>query len=415
MFLGHATKNHLLVEATHRAMTEKGIDCYVAEYRKEPGRLTIHKIEDAIRSADAVVVLLTEEAGTSAFVNQEVGFARGELGGKKLVIPFVKTGVKLEGWLYGIEPIEFTEDTFEDELKVLVAYVEQLRADKERQEEFHPEETKPRVREKTIEYEAEPSFVLLELSDTSHALAKRYAANILLQGSYDREDARQVVQRAMDYVKNQNYHRNTLVERRWGGNKAHVVWLFVYRSPEDVDLANWICRAQWIAPGLDPAARPMAIEHDEELDGIMLDWNDSYEDFRQFYHDLVADKGDYLHRLDRIIGEATPALERAADLLKAYETTDSTDEEVIREMQDLGEKFRPLYLAAGEFLAPYECRELDKAFQRLMGHGDNIFLYFSAEGMEKWDKKARGYMARNSLSRAFDELKHLRVLRDRIT
>ncbi len=414
VFLGHSTKNHSSVEAIHRALTEGGLECYVAEFRREPGRYTIQKIEHAIRSSDVIVVLLTEEAKASAFVNQEVGFARGEHGGKKLIIPFVKAGVKLEGWLYGIEPIEFTEDTFEKKLNELVEYIEHLRAEKERPEGFHPEETKPRVRGKTIEYEDEPSFVLLELSDTSHALAKRYSADILLQGSHDKESARRVVQRAMDYVRKQNYHRNRLVERRWGGDKAHVVWLFVYHSLDDVGLANWICRAQWIDPSLDPAAQPMAIEHDENVDGIVLDWNDSYEGFRHFYQDLIADKGAYIRRLDEILAEATPALERASALLRTYETNDSADGEVVREMQELGEQFRPLCLAAGEFLAPYECRELDKVFQSVMGHGDDTFLYFSAEGMKEWDKKVRVYLAGKSLGLALDELNHLKALRDRL-
>ncbi len=266
VFLAHSTKNANLVKAVHHALTERGIDCYVAEYRPELGKMVIEKIERALQSSDVVVFLMTKEATASNFAAQEVGFAKGASRGKELAIPFVEAGVKLVGWLHGIDPLVFNADNFEAKLGELVDYVEQLKTDKELGRAFYPEEKIPRIREKVPEVEEEVDFALLELGDISHALAKRYSADILIQGRYSRDNARKVVRTATDYVRKQNYYRNPRCESI-GENKQPTLFGCSFTVPwtmldqltgyavacgltliwnRRLNLANWAMMSNWM-------------------------------------------------------------------------------------------------------------------------------------------------------------------------
>ncbi|MEE9237902.1 MAG: toll/interleukin-1 receptor domain-containing protein [Thermoplasmata archaeon] len=412
VFLAHSTQDGKLVGSIYEALRERDIECFVAEKHREPGKFITEKIEEAILSSDAVLVLWTEHGAASPFVNQEVGFARRS---KKRIIPFVQAGVKLEGFLYGMDSREFDGDTIPVELETLVSYIEGLRDDKQREEAFFPEETEPKVPVEVVEHEEEPMLTILELSDVSHALAKRYSADILIQGPYSRDNARKVVRTATDYVRKQNYYRNPKVREYWGEQAAHVVWLFLYRSLDDIGPVNWVCRSLWLDPDLEPEAQPGKLGYDEQLDDILLDWNENYQTFRRFYREHTADKASYLSSVDDILAEATPIIESARDLLKSHKEDSLDEEELIHEMRDLGERFRPLYLAAGELgFAPHECSELDEVFQSMMADGDNIFIHFSPEGLETWDKKARLYLADTSLRRALDELYQAKGIRERL-
>ncbi len=133
VFLAHraSPRDSPLVTAIHDGLTEQGVECFVAENYREPGRLITEKIEDAILNCDVVIVLWTKEAAASAFVNQEVGFAKAR---RKLVIPFVEAGVKLEAFLHGTDLIEFGRDTIEKAINTLDEFVNGLKLGKEQKQ-----------------------------------------------------------------------------------------------------------------------------------------------------------------------------------------------------------------------------------------------------------------------------------------
>lgn len=78
---------------------------YLAEQHVQLGDQPAGKIQQAIRSSDAVVVLLTLRSQTSPYANQEIGFALRD----KLVIPLVERGVEKRhvAMLAGYEYAEF--------------------------------------------------------------------------------------------------------------------------------------------------------------------------------------------------------------------------------------------------------------------------------------------------------------------
>lgn len=84
----------IIYEAARDA-TSRGINCYVAERDVQLGKSLPAKIENAIRTCDCFVVFLTQGGSSSAWVNQEIGFARAC---NRLRIQVVEKGVKVQGF-----------------------------------------------------------------------------------------------------------------------------------------------------------------------------------------------------------------------------------------------------------------------------------------------------------------------------
>lgn len=133
IFLAHnaSETDSALVDAICKVLKERGIECFVAEKYREPGKDVTKKIEDAIISCDVVVALMTSEGAESAFVNQEVSWAKAK---GKLVVPIVEAGVKLEAWLHGSDFIPFGREAMGSAFDALARYVEKLKLGKEERE-----------------------------------------------------------------------------------------------------------------------------------------------------------------------------------------------------------------------------------------------------------------------------------------
>lgn len=97
MAIGRLVKTD--IETTGRARV------YLAEEDVQLGAMVTAKVQAAIRRSDAVVVLITHQSETSAWVNHEIGYALRD----KLVIPLVEIGVDMNrfGMLGGYEYAKF--------------------------------------------------------------------------------------------------------------------------------------------------------------------------------------------------------------------------------------------------------------------------------------------------------------------
>ncbi len=200
-----------------------------------------------------------------------------------------------------------------------------------------------------------------------------------------------------------------------GGSRGSHRLAFVYQSLEDLEPVNWVCRSLWIDPEVEDRARPTPVNYDDEVNGVLVDWNERYETLREFYGERTLDKGGFLSQVDRIYGDAVPIIQHAVDLLRAHTRGQLDKDRLTSEMQENGNVFRSLYSASGELgFPPYECRNLDRAFQGLMAQGDNIFLPFTPEGLEKWGSQQRTYLADTAAEGAYEELLRFRVLRDQL-
>ena len=106
IFFSHSMRDRDWCDWLAREARKLGVEAYLAEHDRQPGRQLAAKVEEAIRRSDAVVVLLTESTAASSYVHQEVGYS---LAHEKLVIPLVQVGIARSqlAMLDGVEYIEF--------------------------------------------------------------------------------------------------------------------------------------------------------------------------------------------------------------------------------------------------------------------------------------------------------------------
>jgi TIR domain len=100
-FLSHSMRDVPEVDKIREAVTALGVEVYLAENDPQPGANLAKKVTDAVKASDAVLVLLTETAAASPWVQQEIGAA---LTAGKLIVPIVQDGVPTGmGVLGGLE------------------------------------------------------------------------------------------------------------------------------------------------------------------------------------------------------------------------------------------------------------------------------------------------------------------------
>jgi hypothetical protein len=106
IFLSHysGARDVPLVTALLSALPQYGIEPFVAERHRQPGRLVTDKIREALDTSEIVVVLFTKDGHASAAVNQEVGYATKA---GKFVIPLVEKGVTPTLFAFGMDAIEY--------------------------------------------------------------------------------------------------------------------------------------------------------------------------------------------------------------------------------------------------------------------------------------------------------------------
>ncbi|MGB5685403.1 MAG: DUF4365 domain-containing protein, partial [Candidatus Electrothrix sp.] len=88
-------------------------------------------------------------------------------------------------------------------------------------------------------------YTIFKTDDSSHAGAKRYSFAVVTNGTATKAEIAALVRQVTNEGAKRRYHRNHLVEGRWGDSDAHVVWTFIYPTAEDHSRNNWICRSIW--------------------------------------------------------------------------------------------------------------------------------------------------------------------------
>ncbi|MEK7153373.1 MAG: toll/interleukin-1 receptor domain-containing protein, partial [Patescibacteria group bacterium] len=106
IFLSHSMtpEDEPLVRTIADQLASLSINCYIAERDPKYGQPLAHKVENALRTSDCLVAVLTKGGAQSSYVNQEIGLA---VGLNKPIIPIVEKEVDLRGLRAGVEWIEF--------------------------------------------------------------------------------------------------------------------------------------------------------------------------------------------------------------------------------------------------------------------------------------------------------------------
>lgn len=133
VFLSHSTVDHELGLKVKAAIEATGAArVYLAELDVQVGAVLAEKLMAEVRRSDAVVLLFTPHAASSAYVHQELGFALRD----KPVLPLVERGVSPTnlGMLAGREYLTFDPADPTEAFGRLGAFVAGMARAKDRRE-----------------------------------------------------------------------------------------------------------------------------------------------------------------------------------------------------------------------------------------------------------------------------------------
>lgn len=107
-----------------------GIEVYLYEHDPQPGVSIAAKVQQQIRDADALVVLLTPKGQASPYVQQEIGYAEAA---RRLIMPIVWPGVEARSlaMLQGREYLPFDPRNPTASLPALLKALQNQKAKKE--------------------------------------------------------------------------------------------------------------------------------------------------------------------------------------------------------------------------------------------------------------------------------------------
>ena len=128
VFISHSSSDYEVITKVKETLEVQGFYVYLAEEDVRAGTYLPAKIEEAIRRCDVVLAILTSKASKSAWVQQELGYAKA-IG--KLIIPLVEEEVNVTGFLTGVEYIRFDPRNLEPALQKIKEYLTRLKESKE--------------------------------------------------------------------------------------------------------------------------------------------------------------------------------------------------------------------------------------------------------------------------------------------
>lgn len=251
-------------------------------------------------------------------------------------------------------------------------------------------------------------YTIFRTDDTSHGAAKRYSFEVVLNGSMSKAEVAAIVRQVTNQGQKRRYHRNHMVEGRWGDSDAQVVWTFIYPSAEDHSRHNYICRSIWIHDALEPEFRPVGFDGENVGDNIIVDWSTNYDFFAEHVSRNTLSKEDYFSEVLPRIEELKAALTLIERQLITLSNR-SIDEPVFLASTD-GERARinKIYFEIMELpFAPFECRDIDAKIESFVAYLHNIWLLYSDDGLTKWDERSRLQQSLQQRSYARETLQHL--------
>lgn len=222
------------------------------------------------------------------------------------------------------------------------------------------------------------------ISDSSHAMAKRYSAKIILNREHTQAEIIELVKVTTIEIKNCGYYRNDLTGLHWMDKPADVVWLFIYPTTEDEKNNNFLCCTEWFSRELSKDHLPMSNDGEEITDELKINWNDQYLTYSQFNSKQITTKEIFLSAITKIINSITPYIHATQDVLTNYDSNVISHETLENHCLNSYEKVSNICDSANKLgLSPYECKDISDKFQTMICYAHNVYLFHSGIGKSK--------------------------------
>lgn len=128
-FISFSTVDGQVAEFVRRELIAQGASVFLAPVSIQPGDHWSDELTQQLKASDWVIVLASQAAVKSAWVNQEVGGAH--LASKKIVpIVWDMAPTELKGWLSKYQAIDLRGGTFDQLAQQVGSIAARIKADK---------------------------------------------------------------------------------------------------------------------------------------------------------------------------------------------------------------------------------------------------------------------------------------------
>ena len=236
-----------------------------------------------------------------------------------------------------------------------------------------------------VKLDEELRYHISDQTDSSFGMTKRYRADVHTDPHYSRATLREVITTAIWTLRHSAFHDTNAFEARFRGKNADYVAVYVYVDARDLPTVNWVCRAEWASLDIDPQCCPRPFsDNAEDFNGIKIDWNESYEERRNWFE--FSKKEEWIGYVKLVLPEIKNLEGQAEELISRHLEGSVTDAELDVRMAALETVAGTLYQRAGnDKLPPLDCTECDQMFQTMLGMLHNIFLPFATWGLADYD------------------------------
>lgn len=228
--------------------------------------------------------------------------------------------------------------------------------------------------------------------DESIRVARRCSIDMLINKSYPKFDIKDALKEKISTLKLDN----------------DVIWVFVYNNLDDIPNVNWFCRGYWVSPNLDEKWHPREMKQNDHIEDIEIIWNDKYEIYRETYKSFSGIKSELIEYSDLLLEQIIPIAKTAIKKFDQFQNGKINENEFIEHMQKNHQYVRKLYSQSIERKSStYECEDYLQKFDNLFAIVDNMFLYYSKEGMNEWSGERRNVMMKKEKDHFYEEFNEL--------
>lgn len=258
-------------------------------------------------------------------------------------------------------------------------------------------------------------YSIFQQKDVSFGGTKRFAAQILIDKHYSKGILRKIIKEVTEKLRKDTYCRNDLVRNRWGDSPAHVVWLNIGHSIEDLNHSNWSCQSQWIDPLLDKGMRPLGLHGSEVYENIEIRWNEDYKKMGSILETHSGTKNEVLTVLFKLLDEMDIVSKNAINLFKQYMEGDISESVFIKGMHQLAPKIDQIYNESGNVsLPPPDCKDFYQACQNIFATFHNMALYYSEIGLKQWKRNNRDSLMKSTIKSFLNEYEIVKFERKKL-